>query len=592
MSAWLLLIAPLLAALLVLVLFAPYRYWASWLCIGAAGISTLIALGIFFGWVNAPSPWPWFEFGELVVPIGMRLDTLSKLMLVVVTTVALLIEIYSLGYMAHDPGQGRFFGMLSFFLFSMLGIVVADNFLQMYIFWELVGLASYLLIGFWFERPSAAEAAKKAFIVNRIGDFGFIAGILSYWAITGSLSFDVEVAHRLASHPLAWLVTLLLFCGCVGKSAQVPLHVWLPDAMEGPTPVSALIHAATMVAAGVYMLCRAFAVFQASPQALEVIAWTGGTTALFAGLLGVAQNDIKRILAYSTMSQLGLMVMGVGCGSPGAAMFHLTTHAFFKALLFLGAGSVLVALHHREQNIWRMGALYRYMPQTFACFLVGALALTGVPGVSGFYSKETLLRAAWSRSLPLFAVGLATTFLTALYMTRLVIVSFLGEPRSEIVSQAKESPLVMGVPLLLLSLASIGSGYRWVGIPEYLGVASEHTSFAVPLLSLLVVGLGFATGCTLYLNRSSEPLHMRLLEARFYVDELYDRVIVWAQDRLAWLLSWLDQWLIGFGVVRGIAFVVSLGGEILRLVQVGNVRFYAFVFSLGAALFFLWFLGK
>jgi NADH-quinone oxidoreductase subunit L len=592
MNAWLLLGGPLVSAFLILVLFAPYRHWASSLSIGAALFSAATALALFLGWIQPPEAWTWAEVGGWKVAVGMRVDTLSKLMIVVVTTVALLIEIYSLGYMAHDPGQGRFFGMLSFFLFSMLGIVVAENFLQMYIFWELVGLSSYLLIGFWFERPQAAEAAKKAFIVNRIGDFGFLLGILAYWAITGSLSFDADIARRLSTHPIAWLVSLLLFCGCVGKSAQLPLHVWLPDAMEGPTPVSALIHAATMVAAGVYMLCRIFPVLESAPQALDVIAWVGGSTALFAALLGVAQEDIKRILAYSTMSQLGLMVLAVGCRSPGAAMFHLTTHAFFKALLFLGAGSVLVALHHQEQNIWKMGGLARRMPWTFGTFLVGAAALAGLPGFSGFYSKETVLGAAWSRSLPLFLLGLSTSFLTAFYMTRLLLVAFLSQPRSELATHAAESPKVMTFPLLPLAAASLFAGYPWVGLWKYLGVETEHGNPAIALFSLIAVGLGLLFGSVLYWQRATEPLRIRLLEERFYVDVLYERGLVATQDWLAWLLAWTDRWLLGFGLVRGVAFLVSIGGELFRLLQAGNVRFYAFVFSAGAAAFLLWFFVK
>ena len=335
--------------------------------------------------------------------------------------------------MRDDEGKSRYFAALSLFMFSMLGIVLANNFVMMFIFWELVGISSYLLIGHWFERDSAAEAAKKAFITNRLGDFGFMIGILMVWTSTGSIVFG-EIAPKVAtltSNPgyLA-AAAILIFCGAVGKSAQFPLHVWLPDAMEGPTPVSALIHAATMVAAGVYMLVRVGFLIQASAQALTVISWIGAITSLMAALIATQQNDIKRILAYSTLSQLGYMVMAVGLASGEAAMFHLFTHAFFKALLFLGAGAIIIMLHH-EQNIWKMGGLARKLQLTFLTFAIGTLALIGCPPFSGFFSKDAILALAYEHNASIFLIGLFTAFLTAFYMVRLVIVVFFGKPRSE-----------------------------------------------------------------------------------------------------------------------------------------------------------------
>ena len=344
---------------------------------------------------------------------------------------------------------------MSLFTFSMLGIVLANNFIEMFIFWELVGVSSYLLIGFWFEKPSAGDAAKKAFITNRLGDFGFLLGILMVWGLLGSLNFSRSANPHWSpipprSAPCATIAGLLIFCGAVGKSAQFPLHVWLPDAMEGPTPVSArLIHAATMVAAGVYMLCRILFLFNA--DALHVIAYIGGFTALLAALIAVQQNDIKRIIAYSTLSQLGYMVMAVGLSGPTPAMFHLTTHAFFKALLFLSAGSVIIGMHH-EQDIWQMGNLRKKMPITFWTFLIGALALSGVPPFSGFYSKDSILaQALEQKNYLLFAVAVFVAGLTAFYTFRLFFVVFFGKEKSEAASHAHESPLVMTLPLVVLA---------------------------------------------------------------------------------------------------------------------------------------------
>src|ERR1017187_2771639 len=400
---WTILFLPLLAAALITLLTQHDRKLSAGLSIGAVVAGFVLSL-IFVklnGWGPArESSVAWLAIGDLQVDFGLRFDPLSLLMLLLVTGVASAIHIYSWGYMSEDRGFPRFFACLSLFTFSMLGIVLANNFLELFIFWELVGVSSYLLIGFWFERPAAADAGKKAFITTRLGDFGFLLGILTVWATFHSHSLRFSVIEQdLAANPqalgaLATTAGLLIFCGAMGKSAQFPLHVWLPDAMERPTPVSALIHAATMVAAGVYMLCRVFFLLDIpGSHALEVIAWIGGFTALLSAVIAVQQNDIKRILAYSTLSQLGYMVMAVGCGGPDAAMFHLATHAFFKALPFLAAGSVIHALHE-EQDIWKMGGLFDKIPLTFWTFAVGMLALSGVPPFAGFWSKDYVLSVA------------------------------------------------------------------------------------------------------------------------------------------------------------------------------------------------------
>src|SRR5881396_790758 len=464
---WLVLFLPLLSAAAITLFTQQNRHLSAKLSIGAI-VSGFVLTAIFIaanGWepLKKESLVTWLEVGDLQVDFGLRLDPISLLMLLVVTGVGGAIHVYSWGYMREDRGFSRYFAGLSLFTFSMLGIVLANNFLMLFIFWELVGLSSYLLIGHWFERPSAADAAKKAFITNRLGDFGFLLGILVVWGLAGGLNFSL-IEDQLKQNPalfgsMATVAGLLIFCGAVGKSAQFPLHVWLPDAMEGPTPVSALIHAATMVAAGVYMLCRVFFIF--NTPALHVIAWVGAITALMAALMAIQQNDIKRILAYSTLSQLGYMAMAVGLGGPTPAMFHLATHAFFKALLFLGAGSIIIALHH-EQDIWKMGGLREKMRVTFWTFLVGTLALCGVPPFSGFYSKDAILAKALEQTgenpvagWVLFIVAVSVAVLTTFYMFRLFFVAFLGEAKSEASGHAQESPGVMLWPLRSLALLAL-----------------------------------------------------------------------------------------------------------------------------------------
>ncbi|HUA67239.1 MAG TPA: NADH-quinone oxidoreductase subunit L, partial [Candidatus Saccharimonadales bacterium] len=503
-------------------------------------------------------------------------------------------------------GFSRFFAELSLFTFSMLGIVLANNFIEMFIFWELVGVSSYLLIGFWFEKPSAGDAAKKAFITNRLGDFGFLLGILMVWGILGSLNFSV-LQSQLTKNPAALgtaatIAGLLVFCGAVGKSAQFPLHVWLPDAMEGPTPVSALIHAATMVAAGVYMLCRIL--FLLNADALHVVAYIGGFTSLLAALIAMQQDDIKRIIAYSTLSQLGYMVMAVGLSGPTAAMFHLTTHAFFKALLFLSAGSVIIALHH-EQNIWKMGDLRNRMPVTTWTFLAGALALSGMWPFSGFFSKDSILDQALAQhNYLLFADGAFVAGLTTFYIFRLFFVVFCGKEKSEIASHAHESPAVMTLPLVLLAVFSVIGGYIGIeGVYHHMftGEAEKSAGFAAAIskpfhvapmgafLGLALVVLGFFAAFSLYAKAEKDPLPVMLgplataMKNKFYFDELYEATLIRLHDFIAAVMDWIDRWIVDglcIGLVRG---GTDLTGRALRLVQTGNLQTYAFLFVLGVA---------
>ncbi len=606
---WIILFLPLLAAV-VITLFAQHdRKLSAGLSIGAvvAGfILSIIFIGLT-GWGPArESSVTWLTVGNLQVDFGLRFDPLSLLMLLIVTGVASAIHIYSWGYMSEDRSFPRFFACLSFFTFSMLGIVLANNFVELFIFWELVGVSSYLLIGFWFERPAAADAGKKAFITNRLGDFGFLLGILTAWAWFGSLNF-AEVNNGMVDWKGEnWWLTgagLLIFCGAMGKSAQFPLHVWLPDAMEGPTPISALIHAATMVAAGVYMLCRVFFIF--TPDALTVIAWIGGFTALLSAVIAVQQNDIKRILAYSTLSQLGYMVMAVGLHGPTPAMFHLTTHAFFKALLFLGAGSVIIALHH-EQDIWNMGGLRKKMPVTFWTFMAGTLALAGVPPFSGFYSKDSILAQAAQHSLGLFILGAVVAALTTFYMFRLVFVAFLGAPKSEAAGHARESAPVIVWPLRILAVFSVIGGL--IGIEQLYARqfpaehAAQTASFVGQLVApflhaplaacsgLLAVFVGFAVAYTLYAKADKDPLPAmlgalaRAMRNRFYFDELYEATVIRLHDFLAAVADWFDRWIIAGVAVRGTHGTTELAGRALRLLQTGNLQTYAFLFALGVAL--------
>src|SRR5438132_9133620 len=485
---WLILLAPLTSATVITLFTLRWKSSSSAISITAVLVSFFCSCLIFAQSATTAPEFLWLDLSPVFrVPLGLTLDQLSRTMAVLVSGVGGLIHIYSLGYMRDDEGKSRYFAALSLFMFAMLGIVFANNFVMLFIFWELVGFTSYVLIGHWFFRDAAADAANKAFITTRIGDFGFMAGILMIWTTTGSVVF-AEIAPRMSMFDghatFVAIVALLIFCGAIGKSAQFPLHAWLPDAMEGPTPVSALIHAATMVAAGVYMLVRVAFIIQASQPALLVVAWIGTITAVMAALIATQQDDIKRILAYSTLSQLGYMVMAVGLASNNAAMFHLFTHAIFKALLFLAAASVIVMLHH-EQNIWKMGGLSRNLPITFLTFGAGALALIGCPPFSGFFSKDAILELAYERNMPIFMVGLLTAFLTAFYVIRLLVVVFFGKARSEIARQSNESPLVMTGPLIVLAFLATLGGFAFFA-RNFLVLPHEKTAAVfVPVLAIV-----------------------------------------------------------------------------------------------------------
>jgi NADH-quinone oxidoreductase subunit L len=566
---WLIPMLPLIAA--AILSFSRSRALANVCSIGAMAGSFLLSVVAFAGTLGSPrSFWnfDWLSYGSATLKLGFVLDPLTAAMLLMVTFVGLLIFIYSTGYMAHEDNYARFFCFLSLFAAGMLGVIIANSLLLLFICWEIVGLASYLLIGFWYFKPGAAAAAKKAFLTTRIGDIGFFLGMVWLYSETGTLLFFESGQQGCLEAPvLSALVTkgtmlgvgvgtaiaLLIFCGAMGKSGQVPLHVWLPDAMEGPTPVSALIHAATMVAAGVFLVARVYPLMDADVSnvpgystALLVVTWIGAITAIFAALIAVAQNDIKRILAYSTVSQLGYMMMGLGVGGVFVGMFHLLTHAFFKALLFLGAGSVIHGAHE-EQDITKMGGLRKLMPVTFATYAIGMMALAGVPFLfSGFWSKDEILHSAsiWDRSKIPFLLGLAGAFLTAFYMTRQMFYVFFGESRLH--EKPHESPRVMTVPLVILAACSILIGLigtpAWPWLHHYLTGEAAHGGIGalvkpgfllMAFLSTVVVGAGIAAGWHLYKKFSvQDPLAVNLpglfsnLRARLWVDEIYQGTII------------------------------------------------------------------
>ncbi len=581
---WLGLLTPLASAIFITLFTLRWKALSSFISTAAVLGSFVCSCLIFTRPAVSAPELTWIDLGGVFnVPLGFVLDSLSKTMLVLVSGIGSLIHIYSLGYMRDDEGKSRYFAALSLFMFAMLGIVLSNNFVMLFIFWELVGFTSYVLIGHWFYRDAPADAAKKAFITTRIGDFGFMIGILMIWAATGSVVFT-EIAPRLSilmAHPAFLTVTaLLIFCGAVGKSAQFPLHVWLPDAMEGPTPISALIHAATMVAAGVYMLVRVAFVIQTSQTALLVIAWIGTITAVMAALIATQQSDIKRILAYSTLSQLGYMVMAVGLASNEAAIFHLFTHAFFKALLFLAAGSVIVMLHH-EQNIWKMGGLSRNLPITFLTFVAGALALIGCPPFSGFFSKDAILTLAYERNIPIFVLGLFTAFLTAFYVMRLLVIVFFGKPRSDIARKSNESPFVMTGPLIALAMLATLGGFAFFARNFVALPIEKEVGALVPVLAIGVLILGSGLAIAFYRNRTSEPFDIALLRQKFYFDDLYAWLIDWTQELLARIAAFFDRWIIDAGAVGGSGGGTWGIGALLRLVQVGNLQAYLFLFGVG-----------
>ncbi len=595
---------------------------------GAAGISFVIALVSFFDLLKfAPEQrhllkiyFTWIASGDFVAKAEFLLDPLSAVMLLVVTGVGFIIHVYSIGYMHAEDGYYRFFSYMNLFLFSMLTLVLAGNFLLLFVGWEGVGLCSYLLIGYYFDRRSAADAAKKAFIVNRVGDMGFILGIFLVFLTFNSLNFG-EVFRQVADAPqrfpvetgvgILTAISLLLFVGATGKSAQIPLYVWLPDAMEGPTPVSALIHAATMVTAGVYMVVRCSPIFSRSPVALGVVMTIGILTALMAATIGLAQTDIKRVLAYSTVSQLGYMFVAAGVGAFSAGIFHLMTHAFFKALLFLGAGSVIHAMGG-EQDLMRMGGLRRFTPITFWTMLIAALAISGIFPLAGFFSKDEILWSAWSRGHPfIWLVGFVTAGLTAFYIFRLVFLTFFGEARrpEEASHHPHESPASMTGPLVVLGALSIAGGFiglpAWIGSnrfsnflepslalayrPEF-GESSHTTELGFAALSVAVAIIGIYLAYRLYVLRPQaaealagrwSAIH-RLLFRKYYVDELYDAVIVNPALNASTDLLW-KQTDIGFidRAVNGAGETVQGLASILKGVQNGLIRSYAAWILLG-----------
>ncbi len=568
----------------------------------------------------------WIPSGEFRVSFEFLFDSLSCVMALVVTWVSFLIHIYSIGYMHEDHSYSRYFTYLNIFVFFMLVLVLGSSFLLMFIGWEGVGLASYLLIGFWYDDPEKAYAGRKAFIVNRIGDFGFILGIFLIFFVFGSVSYSEVFREALSPKFMSAVpgvaitaIALLLFVGAVGKSAQFPLYVWLPDAMAGPTPVSALIHAATMVTAGVYMVARCNVFYSASPTAQVVVVGIATFTAFLAATIALTQNDIKKVLAYSTVSQLGYMFMGVGCGAYMAGMFHLITHAFFKALLFLGSGSVIHAMSE-EQDIRKMGGLRKFLPITSLTFLIGTLAIAGIPLLSGFFSKDEILGALYERgyTVPWF-IGLLTAVLTAFYMMRLYLLTFEGKTRAsdEVKHHIHESPSSMTVPLLILAVLSIVGGY--MGVPEFMGkvvgihdsnifekfLASsiyvdeianlEHHFFghwALVAFSIIAAFLGIGLAFYMYMIKPSTPESLAKNPAvaslyqgsyrKWFVDEMYDLIFMKTFALLSKASAVFDLTIID-GSVNGLGNVVRAAGSLLRTAQTGILRFYAALMALGAA---------
>jgi NADH-quinone oxidoreductase subunit L len=575
---------------------------------------------------------PWIVSGDLRIDWALRIDTLTAVMLVVVTTISAFVHLYSIGYMEEDPYRPRFFSYLSLFTFAMLMLVTADNLVQLFFGWEGVGLMSYLLIGFWYQKPEANAAAIKAFIVNRVGDFGFALGIFAVFMMTGAVDLDTVFAQAPALTGktidfLGWhadaltLICLLLFMGAMGKSAQFLLHTWLPDAMEGPTPVSALIHAATMVTAGVFMVARLSPLFELAPNAQTFVTFIGATTAFFAATIGLVQNDIKRIVAYSTCSQLGYMFVAMGMGAYSVGMFHLFTHAFFKALLFLGSGSVILAMHH-EQDIWRMGGLKDKIPFTYWTMVIGTLALTGFPLTAGYFSKDAIIEAAYVGKNPMafyaYVTTVAAAALTAFYSWRLILVTFHGRPHDRHhYEQARESPWVMLVPLGFLAMGSIFAGFPFKEIFTGHGVGEffrdslkfgegnhiledmHHVPYAIALLPTVMMAVGFAVAWRFYIQkpelpaelaRQQEPLYKFLLN-KWYFDELYDLIFVRPTMRLGrFLWKYGDGWLIdGFGPDGVSARVLDVTRNVVRL-QTGYLYHYAFAMLIGVAALITWFM--
>ena len=610
-TALLILLTPLASAALIALFLRRQGAIASRLSVAAAAVVCALSLSLVANGTDVHASVEWLRFGDFSLSLGFKIDALARLMLFIVGFVGFLIHLFSLGYMHDDEARARFFGGLSVFMFSMLGIVVADSLFMIFIFWELVGFSSWLLINHYHFKQSAADASKKAFIVNRVGDFGFLLGIVwCYWTF-GTTNLTQLAALAPTAGAISAGIPLLLFCGAMGKSAQMPLHVWLPDAMEGPTPVSALIHAATMVAAGVFMLCRIN--FLMVPEALNAIACIGTVTAVYAALCAVTQRDIKKVLAYSTLSQLGYMIAAFGLGAlrtqegliaagVGAAMFHLTTHAFFKALLFLGSGSVIHGCHH-EQDIFLMGGLRKKMPITFLTFTIGVAAIIGFPFLAGFFSKDAILYLAMEKSTPIFAALTGTAVLTSFYMVRMWKIVFFGEARSENASHAHESSLVMTLPLMLLAMLSIFGATGWFGLGLYPKIAGEvaalipeahgpaHTTILLVSLAVMLVGGGsawffYSTSGEDALEQKSAGAFRGLTALKESFDAVYDYYVAKVQQRFAMVINFLEQIFLAGLLIRGLAGLAGLVGLGARALHVGSLHAYVYWFLLGTVL--LW----
>ncbi len=620
-TVWLIPAFPLAGALFNIFFGKLIGRRAHWLAVPAATgsfLASCAALSYVWQGGSFTSPlFAWIVAGKFETSVVAYVDPLTGVMLLVVTGVGALIHLYSAGYMHDDPGYARYFAYLNLFVFSMTMLVLAGDFLLLYVFWEAVGLCSYLLIGFWYTRPAAAQAGRKAFIVNRVGDFGFGLGVMWLWTALGTLDYEAVFKGAAALSPAtATGIALLLFMGACGKSAQLPLHTWLPDAMEGPTPVSALIHAATMVTAGVYMVARSHALFERSGTALEVVAWLGVATAVFAATIGLVQTDIKRVLAYSTVSQLGYMFAAVGLGAYAAGIFHLVTHAFFKALLFLGAGSVIHGTGG-EQDLRKLGGLSSRMVMTTITTTVGALGLAGVPGLAGFFSKDEILGAAYHGNRVMWALLLLGAFLTAFYISRLLLLTFYSGPRmsKEAAHHVHESPPVMTVPLWALAGLTVLAGVA-VGIPSERGTRfarflapvfplheeahSGFVAYMLLVLSVVVVAAGMMLAWFMYLSAPVRPaaagrlraaLHAFLLNG-WYVDGVYDTMIVRPLWGLWTLLARAVDLGVIDGIVNGLARAVVGGAAVLRRVQTGYVINYALAMLAGAVLVLAFLLSR
>lgn len=616
--AWLVPVFPLISFLLLTAFGKQARAFGAMVGIAGTLLSFVLAVLVFVerlgGVVDYTwNEFEWLKFGDSSIRFGFEVNNLNALMLIIVTLVSLLVNIYSKGYMEKDERITVFFGYISLFTFSMLCLVMSSNLIQLYVFWELVGVCSFLLIGFWYQKPEARAAAKKAFIVTRIGDVGlFIAVLLLYWYMPQhDLNFSaIHNAYQgtpVIGAGITTCIAILIFVGAVGKSGQFPLHVWLPDAMEGPTPISALIHAATMVAAGVFLVARTYDIFLASDTALTVVLVTGAFTALFAATIGMAQNDIKRILAYSTVSQLGYMMMAMGLGTwmaYTAGIFHLMTHAFFKALLFLGAGSVIHAVH--TQNIHEMGGLGRKMKITAVTFTIGMLALAGIFPLSGFWSKDAILAVAYHENPIIFWVGLVGAFFTAFYMARLLFLVFAGKNRGH-GGNAHESPATMTLPLIVLAVLAVVSGFVFMpDLNSWLGdwltdgrAGKESLEWTVVLLSNLAALAGIGLGWLKYGKGeqskeavpASAPWLYRLLQRKYYIDELYQLIIVKPLHGLAEGLNAVDSFVID-GAVKTVAAATGGVGRLGRRVQNGQVQTYGLVTLLSIVILVLAFAGR